>query len=151
MALHFARRMGPWITVVIAYAFAATFLMRWDMQRAGENAPDFGESLYAIFTQLFFQPAEPLPHARLARALFCLSPFVGAVLIAEGLLKIGAELFSADARQRLWVRVVSERLADHVVVCGLGHVGYRVSRSFDASAKGSSRLKSPDRRCSSRP
>ncbi len=126
MALYFVRRMGPWVAIVFVYAFVAAGVLQWSMLRAGEPAPDFGESLYAIFTQLFFQPSEPLPHAAIARALFWLSPVVGAVLIAEGLFKIGAELFNAEARQRLWVRVVSERLTGHVVVCGLGHVGYRV-------------------------
>jgi len=136
MVLHFVRRMGPWIAVVCAYAFVAAGVLRWDMLRHGETTPDFGEALYAIFTQLFFQPSEPLPHSPMARTLFWLSPVVGAVLLAEGLLKIGAELLSVEARQRLWVRVVSERLTDHIVVCGLGHVGFRVVGELRALGEG---------------
>jgi voltage-gated potassium channel len=126
MALHFLRRMGPPIFGVVLYDFIASLILRWDIRRCAESPPDFGESLYAVYTQLFFQQSMPLPHAPIARTIFWLSPLVGAVLIAEGILKIGAELFSADARHRLWVRVVTERMRDHVVVCGLGHVGYRV-------------------------
>ncbi len=126
MALHFVRRMGPLVVVVAVYLLVATAVMRWDMARTGEATKDFGDSLYAMFTQLFFQPSAPLPRAPIARALFWLSPLVGAVLLAEGLIKLGAELFDANARHKVWVRIMSEKMRDHVVVCGLGHVGYRV-------------------------
>ncbi len=126
MALHFVRRMGPVLALVVAYLVAATAVLRWDMRRHGEATSDFGDSLYAMFTQLFFQPTAGLPHATIARALFWLSPLVGAVLVAEGLLKIGAELFDPRARRDVWVRIMSEKMDNHVVVCGLGHVGYRI-------------------------
>jgi Trk K+ transport system NAD-binding subunit len=118
--------MGPPLAMVLAYSLVAALALRWDMQRAGEAPPDFGESLYAIYAQLFFQQAMPLPGAPIARAVFWVSPIVGAVLVVQGVLKIGGELWSAEARHRLWVRVVSERMREHVVVCGLGHVGYRI-------------------------
>lgn len=126
IVLHFLRRMGPPLLLVVAYDFIAALVLRWDLARNGLPNGDFGETLYAVYTQLFFQQTVPLPKPGVARFIFWISPMVGAVLIAEGLLKIGAELLSPDARQRLWVRTVSQRMRDHVVVCGLGHVGYRV-------------------------
>lgn len=126
MGLHFLRRMAPPLALVLAYDVVAAVVLRWDIARHGETPPDFFESLYYVYTQLFFQQSMSLPKWPISQAIFWWSPIIGAVLIAEGLLKIGGELLNAEARHKLWVRIVSERTKDHVVVCGLGHVGYRV-------------------------
>lgn len=126
MGLHFLRRMGPPLALVLLYDVVAALVLRWDLERHGEVAPPFVDSLYYVYTQLFFQQSMSLPKWPISQALFWWSPVVGAILIAEGLLKIGSELLNAEARHKLWVRIVSERTKDHVVVCGLGHVGYRV-------------------------
>src|SRR5690606_31919962 len=44
----------------------------------------------------------------------------------EGLYKVGGTLFDREARRDVWVRIMSERMRGHDVVCGLGHVGFRV-------------------------
>lgn len=126
MGLHILRRMGPPVALVLLYDVLAAVVLRWDMARNGETPPDFWASLYAIYTQLFFQQSMSLPKSTISQALFWWSPVVGAVLIAEGLVKLGSELLNPEARHKLWVRIVSERTQDHVVVCGLGHVGFRV-------------------------
>jgi voltage-gated potassium channel len=126
MVLHFARRMAPAVMVVVAYTMVAAALVRFDMLRVGEKTFDYGEALYAMYTQLFFEPTESLPQAPLARFLFWITPLAGFVLIAEGLYKVGATLLDEGARREVWVRVMSERMEGHVVVVGLGHVGYRV-------------------------
>ncbi len=126
MVVHFARRMAPAVLVVVVYTMVAAALVRFDMLRVGEKAPDYGVALYAMYTQLFFEPTESLPRAPLARFLFWITPLAGFVLIAEGLYKVGATLLDERARREVWVRIMSERLSGHVVVCGLGHVGYRV-------------------------
>ena len=126
MGLYFVRRMGPSVALVLGYTLVATVVVRWDMARTGELNKDFGDSLYAMFTQLFFQPTQPLPSSPIARTLFWLTPLVGVVLLAEGLYKVGAEIFDTKARHQVWVRIMSEKTSEHVVVCGLGHVGYRV-------------------------
>lgn len=126
MGLHFLRRMAPPLALVLLYDVVAAIVLRWDLERHGDTPPAFFESLYYVYTQLFFQQSMSLPKWPISQALFWWSPIIGAVLIAEGLLKIGGELLNAEARHKLWVRIVSERTRDHVVVCGLGHVGYRV-------------------------
>jgi voltage-gated potassium channel len=126
MVLHFARRMAPAVLVVVVYTMVAAAIVRFDMLRVGEAAPDYGTALYAMYTQLFFEPTESLPHAPVARFLFWITPLAGFVLIAEGLYKVGATLLDEGARREVWVRIMSERMDGHVVVVGLGHVGYRV-------------------------
>lgn len=136
VALHFAQRMGRPLALVAAYTVCASLVVRWDMHRVGEASKSLGDVLYAMYTQLFFEPTEPLPAAPYARALFWLTPLVGTVLVAEGLLKVGASLLNPEARREVWVRMTIDRMEGHVVVCGLGHVGYRVVQELHRAGVG---------------
>ena len=129
---HFARRLGPWMLLIAAYVLVATTVVRWDMHRIGEDTPDFGSDLYGMYTQLFFEPTLSLPRAPIARSIFWITPLLGAVLLARGLLRVGASLFDAEGRHRLWVKIMSDQMHDHIVVCGLGNVGSRVVESLRA-------------------
>ncbi|MBI2392898.1 MAG: NAD-binding protein [Deltaproteobacteria bacterium] len=126
IARHVLWRLGPPLIAVVVYTLLATVLVRWDLSRAGLLTGDFQQSAYGIYTQLFFEPTEVFPVTPVARTVFWITPLVGVILIAQGVVKVGASLFDLAARRELWVRIVSEQMRDHVVVCGLGHVGYRV-------------------------
>jgi Trk K+ transport system NAD-binding subunit len=126
IAWYVIGKLGPPLVVVALYALAATALVRWDLRRAGGQPADFTATLYGLFTQLFFEVSEPFPASRLARIIYFVTPLVGAVLIAEGLLKVGASLFDPATRTKVWDAIVSDQMHRHVVLCGLGHVGYRV-------------------------
>lgn len=126
IARHVLSRLGPPLVGVVVYTVLAAGLVRWEQRRAGLHVPDFQQTAYGLFTQLFFQPTEPFPTTAFSRAIYWITPGVGALLIAQGLLKVGASLFDLAARREMWVRIVSEQMRDHVVVCGLGNVGYRV-------------------------
>lgn len=123
---HFVRVLLPWIVAIAAYVVLGTLVVRWDMARTGEPLGDFGEELYGMYTQLFFEPTQTLPHAPLARAVFWVTPVFGALLLVRGVLRVGASIFDVEERRKLWVRIMSERQKNHIVVCGLGNVGVRV-------------------------
>jgi Trk K+ transport system NAD-binding subunit len=108
----------------------ATALVRWDMARHGEPAGDFVEDLYGMYTQVFFQPTHVLPHTPLARVIYWITPLLGVGLLLRGLARVGATLFDAEERRKLWVKIMSEKMVDHTIVCGLGHVGIRVVESL---------------------
>lgn len=128
--LHFVRAMAPPLAVVVVYTVVAALVVVWDMERYGEAPRALGDELYGMYTQLFFEPTEALPQAPIARFVFWVTPIFGVFLIAEGVVKVGSKLLDAEARRELWVRVMSERMMDHVIVVGLGHVGYRVVESL---------------------
>ncbi|HEU4537164.1 MAG TPA: NAD-binding protein [Polyangiaceae bacterium] len=123
---HFTKQLAPWLLAMAAYLVLATALVRWDAARAGEPSDDFGAELYGMYTQLFFEPTQSLPRSPVSRAVFWVTPLLGAFLLARGVLRVGAPLFDPQARRLLWVKIMSDRMHDHVVVCGLGHVGVRV-------------------------
>lgn len=126
VALHFGRRLAVPLLSVAAYSLVAALVVQWEVGRSGAATPRFLDRLYEVYTQLFFQPVSALPKTPLAALLYTLTPLVGVALVAQGVVKVGADLLDAKQRELLWVRLMSGQMTDHVVVCGLGHVGYRV-------------------------
>jgi len=84
----------------------------------------FPESLYAVFTMLFFGSAYPLPTDPLTRVVFFVVPVVGLVVIGQFL----ARLAAAYVNRERWIRAVASTYDGHVIVCGMGRVGFRVVR-----------------------
>lgn len=125
---HFARRLAGPLVAVAAYCVVAALLVDWEGSASGRGT--FWDRLYEVYTQLFFQPVATLPRTPIAAALYTITPLVGVALVAQGVVKVGASLFDAKEREQLWVRLMSERMTNHVVVCGLGHVGFRVVESL---------------------
>lgn len=129
-ALHFGRRLVPPILAVAAYMLVATVVLRWETARAGEALADFQSTLYGVYRQLFFEPVDALPTRPIGRAIVWLTPLVGVLLVAQGLVKVGATLFEKDSRRELWDTIMTDQMRGHIVVCGLGHVGYRVAEEL---------------------
>lgn len=129
---HFAARFAPWLVALVVYLFAATLLIRWDAARNGEAHDDFGADLYGVYTQLFFEPTASLPRSPLARAVFWVTPLLGAGLILRGVVRVGTSVFDVEERRKLWVKIMTDRMKGHIVVCGVGHVGIRVIESLKA-------------------
>jgi Trk K+ transport system NAD-binding subunit len=123
---YILRKLGPTLAAVAAYMVAAAALVRWDIARAGGTPPELHEALFSIFMLLSFEPTEGFPPSAVARVVFWLTPLMGIFLIAEGLLKVGASLLDPATRREVWTSIMTDQLRGHVVVCGLGHVGYRV-------------------------
>jgi Trk K+ transport system NAD-binding subunit len=114
------------VLVVAGYLVIATVVLRWDLRRGGEALGDFQDALYRVYRQLFFEPVEGLPPRPIGRAITWLTPMVGVVLVAQGLVKAAATVFDEDARRKVWDAIMTDQMHGHIVVCGLGHVGYRV-------------------------
>jgi voltage-gated potassium channel len=127
---HFAGKIVPWLVALLAYLLLATVVVRWDMARTGEPSGDFGLDLYGMYTQIFFEPTQSLPHAPIARVIFWITPLLGVGLLLRGVLRVGSSLFDVEERRKLWVKIMSDRMKDHIIVCGLGHVGVRVVESL---------------------
>jgi voltage-gated potassium channel len=125
-ALHFGRRLLPPLLVVAAYMLVATLVLRWEMGRTGDAVSDFQATLYGVYRQLFFEPVDTLPLRPIGRAIVWMTPLVGVVLVAQGLVKVGSTVFERDSRREIWDSIMTDQMRGHIVVCGLGHVGYRV-------------------------
>ncbi|MBN2043370.1 MAG: NAD-binding protein [Anaerolineales bacterium] len=93
---------------------------------ASGETPSFSESLYVTFSMIFFQALLDFPSEWYLQILFFVIPIVGLTLVADGILKFGTALFNKQERGQKWQVSMASIYRDHIIVCGLGKVGYRV-------------------------
>ena len=53
-------------------------------------------------------------------------PLLGVSLIGEGVVRLALLLFSKRQGEKEWMKVMAYTCRDHVILCGLGHLGFRV-------------------------
>jgi len=87
---------------------------------------DLVAACYHVYTQLFFEHLVGFPDDWVLRILFFTIPIAGVFILAEGLLKVGTSLLDFNNHRQAWVRIMAETYRDHIVMIGLGHVGFRV-------------------------
>jgi voltage-gated potassium channel len=78
---------------------------------------------------LFFQTAVPFPHGPL-EILFFVVPILGFSVVIEGLVSFSLLLWDRRNPSGEWTVALASTYSGHVIVCGLGHVGYRVIRQL---------------------
>ncbi len=104
----------------ILYNFLSTML--------GEPLDSLAESIYILLTITFLQPPNRnFPHHIILQLFHFLMPIVGLVLLAQGLADFGSLLFNRRSRSKEWEMAVASTLKNHIVLVGLGHLGYRVA------------------------
>ncbi|MBK9264845.1 MAG: potassium channel protein [Polyangiaceae bacterium] len=130
IAGYVLRRLGPPLVYAALYLLGASLLLRWDLRRHGEAIPDFATTVWSLWTLLVFEPTEAFPHSLVARGVYWFTPLAGLFLLAQGVFKIGASLLDLATQRELWTSIMTDMMNKHVVVCGLGHVGYRVSEEL---------------------
>lgn len=105
----------------------------WALHRYYHTPPvDYAQGCYAVFTLIFFQPELDFPGADepWLRFMFFAVPLVGLGFLAEGLIRFGVLLFNKSMRGEKWQVVLASTYSNHIILCGLGHVGYRVAQEL---------------------
>jgi Trk K+ transport system NAD-binding subunit len=85
----------------------------------------YPEALYAVFSMLFFESVVPLPHGAL-QIIFFVVPILGLSIVAEGIIRFNVLLLDKNNPSGEWTVALASTYSGHIIVCGLGHVGYRV-------------------------
>jgi len=90
---------------------------------SGEPLGPF-EAMYLALTLVVVSPVAPLPDDGASRAVFLLIPLAGLVLLGQLVVRLTVTILNRDR----WETAVASTYSDHVLVCGLGRVGFRVVR-----------------------
>jgi Trk K+ transport system NAD-binding subunit len=98
----------------------------------GRADPSWSESFFVSYCLLFLEHLEPTPEHPLAQLVHYLQPLVGVFLVSEGILRLGLGLINREQNARVWSRIMASVSEGHVVVCGLGSVGFRVTEELVA-------------------
>ncbi len=85
------------------------------------------EAMDAVVKLMFFETTLAYPVHPLAQAVYFLWPFLGIVVAVEGVVRFTTALFARQERRDVWEAAVASTYRNHIVVCGLGKVGYRVA------------------------
>jgi len=95
---------------------------------AGEPIGGPVEGMYHVLCLTFLQPIEDFPRAWYLQVFFFAMPVIGAVILAQGVADFGAMVFNRRARGKEWEMAVASTFNEHVILVGLGHLGFRVAR-----------------------
>jgi voltage-gated potassium channel len=95
--------------------------------------PSFIQSLYGGWMALLAQPLFNPPETWYLTLVCAVYPLVGAIVIGEGVIRLAVLMMSKRRGEKEWTRVMVSTYRDHIVVCGLGHLGFRVIEQLLAS------------------
>jgi Trk K+ transport system NAD-binding subunit len=115
-------------STIFAFSFTLVFGGWLYMQlsaRAGQSL-GFIESTFLILSMIFLQANSDFPAEWYRQIFFFAMPVIGLALIARGA-DFGVLLFNRRLRGEAWQVAAASTFSNHVVLIGLGHLGFRVT------------------------
>lgn len=109
-------------------------LFSWRFSAAGVPL-SFGQALHHVYFLLFGQPSLPYLGDWVVETLNLLIPPLGIALVVDGVVRFAYLFFAKHRSDKEWIAVIAESLEGHVVVCGAGRVGFRVTEELLAMGK----------------
>ncbi|MFV9503462.1 MAG: NAD-binding protein [Oscillochloridaceae bacterium umkhey_bin13] len=94
-------------------------------ERCGPDG-DLVAAFHATLLLLVFEEPVPLPHDPAGRLIFLAVPLLGLFFVLQSVVDFARLLFDKSARREGWQISLASTFSDHVIVCGMGRVGYRV-------------------------
>ncbi len=90
----------------------------------------WAQALHASFMLIFAEINLPFPETIWLQIIFFVLPPVGLAVVAEGVLRFGTTLFNIRERKEAWQMAIASTYQDHIIICGLGRIGYRVVKAL---------------------
>jgi Trk K+ transport system NAD-binding subunit len=88
------------------------------------------EAIYIALTAVFLQPVGEFPKSFALQLFHFIMPVIGLIILAQGLADFGSLLFNRRARNKEWEMAVASTMNKHIVLVGLGHLGFRVAQKL---------------------
>lgn len=124
-------RQFQWPLVVFMGAIVGGGLLYDTLAKiAGEPINTTSESIYHILGLTFLQPIEAFPQAWFLQSFYFIMPIIGIGILAQGVADFGVLFFNRRERGKEWQMAVASTFNQHVVLIGLGHLGFRVAQSL---------------------
>jgi voltage-gated potassium channel len=91
-----------------------------------QGRPDYVESLYRTFVLMSMNFPETFPRHPVLR-LWCFTvPFISLVVVSEAVVRLAVLLTSKATSGRRWSKAMVAAYDDHIILCGLGRLGYSI-------------------------
>lgn len=89
----------------------------------------WSEAVYQVMGLTFLQPlGDNLPVDFRLQLFYFLMPIIGISILAQGLTEFGILFFNRRSRTKEWEMAVASTFSNHIVLVGLGHLGFRVTK-----------------------
>ncbi|NWF65304.1 MAG: NAD-binding protein [Chloroflexi bacterium] len=104
------------------------FLYEYIARAVHEPVSSLAEAVYIILIATFLQPPNrDFPQNFFLQSFHFLMPFFGLIFLAQGLADFGSLFFNRKSRSKEWEMAVASTMQNHIILVGLGHLGYRVA------------------------
>ncbi len=90
----------------------------------------YADSVYAIFSMIFFGGSIPFPREWYLQIFFFVMPIIGLGLIVQGIINFGVMLFNKSAREDEWQVAIASTYKDHIIIAGIGRLGFRIGQQL---------------------
>jgi Trk K+ transport system NAD-binding subunit len=97
---------------------------------AGHPVSTRTETVYLMLSLTFLQPLGDFPNEWYLQIFYFLMPIIGISILAQGLADFGLLFFNRHARSKEWEMAVASTFQNHIVLIGLGHLGFRVMNNL---------------------
>ncbi len=114
------------LLIFLAALLGAGALYQHMAARLAEPVDDYIAAVYLMLTSAFLQPSGEFPHHPALQVFYFIMPVIGLLTLAQGLADFGIMLFNRRARSKEWEMAIASTFSNHIVLVGLGHLGYRV-------------------------
>jgi voltage-gated potassium channel len=92
----------------------------------GLDVPSPMEAIFTMLAMIFLQANVAFPDEWYLQIFFFMMPVIGVALLSAGVANLGVKLFNKSARGQDWEVALASTFSDHVIICGLGKLGFRV-------------------------
>jgi voltage-gated potassium channel len=116
---------GPLILFVLAMVGGGA-LYRWLADSTSQPMDSLAEAVYLVLSLTFLQSLGDFPDVWYLQIFYFAMPLVGISILAQGLADFGVLFFNRRARGKEWEMAVASTFDNHIVLIGLGHLGFRV-------------------------
>src|SRR5262245_36052856 len=90
----------------------------------------YGEAIHHVYFLLYGQPSLPYAGIGVLEALNVAIPPFGIIVLVDGMVRFAYLYFAKHRDDKEWIAVVTKTMRGHVVVCGAGRIGFRVTEQL---------------------
>ncbi len=93
-----------------------------------EQDLSLAQAVFYAWCLIFGEPPEAFPKAPVLQVLFFVMPVLGLTVILEGILYFAGLVRDRRRYERNWCVIMANSMTDHIVLVGLGRLGWRAFR-----------------------